>query len=109
MDAISSFGAYVPDFYKANVAYLVGSANKCIQGVPGFAYIFCKLSHLKTIKGNERSVALSLFDQWTYMQKTKQFRFTPPTHVLRAFYEALKEFQTETPEGRFKRYSHNQK
>lgn len=109
MDAISSFGAYVPDFYKANIAYLVGSANKCVQGVPGFAFIFCKLSHLKGIKGFERSMSLSIYDQWTYMQKTKQFRFTPPTHVLRAFYEALKEFRTEGQEGRFKRYSQNQK
>eukprot|EP00830_Metopus_es_P021296 TRINITY_DN884_c0_g1_i1.p1 TRINITY_DN884_c0_g1~~TRINITY_DN884_c0_g1_i1.p1 ORF type:complete len:404 (+),score=81.47 TRINITY_DN884_c0_g1_i1:42-1214(+) len=108
VDAISSFGAYVPDFYKANISYLVGSANKCIQGVPGFAYIFCKHSHLQTIKGYERSVSLSLFDQWTYMKKTKQFRFTPPTHVLRAFHEALKEFKKETQMGRFTRYSQNQ-
>lgn len=109
IDAISSFGAYIPDFYKANVYYMAGSANKCIQGVPGFAYVFCKKDHLETIKGYERSTSLSLYDQWTYMKKTKQFRFTPPTQVLRAFFEAMKEFKAETAEGRFKRYSHNQK
>ena len=109
VDGISSFGPYIPDFYKANIYYMAGSANKCIQGVPGFAYVFCKKDHLETIKGNERSVSLSLYDQWTYMKKTNQFRFTPPTHVIRAFYEAMKEFKEETAEGRFKRYSENQK
>ena len=50
VDAISSFGAYLPDFYKGNIYYMAGSANKCIQGVPGFAYVFCKKSHLETIQ-----------------------------------------------------------
>ena len=109
VDAISSFGAYLPDFYKGNIYYMAGSANKCIQGVPGFAYVFCKKSHLETIQSYARSLSLSLYDQWTYMNKTKQFRFTPPTQVLRAFLEALKEFKEETSEGRFKRYSNNQK
>jgi 2-aminoethylphosphonate-pyruvate transaminase len=99
----------LPSFYKANIAYLVGSANKCIQGVPGFAYVFAKLSHLQTIKGNERTLSLSLYDQWLYMKKTKQFRFTPPTHVLKAFLTALREFQAESAAGRFQRYSQNQK
>ena len=88
---------------------MAGSANKGIQGVPGFAYVFCKKSHLETIQSYARSLSLSLYDQWTYMNKTKQFRFTPPTQVLRAFLEALKEFKEETSEGRFKRYSSNQK
>eukprot|EP00826_Nyctotherus_ovalis_P029403 TRINITY_DN2322_c0_g2_i2.p1 TRINITY_DN2322_c0_g2~~TRINITY_DN2322_c0_g2_i2.p1 ORF type:complete len:248 (+),score=55.67 TRINITY_DN2322_c0_g2_i2:420-1163(+) len=109
VDGISSFGAYIPDFHKANIFYMAGSANKCIQGVPGFAYVFCKKSHLETIKGYERSLSLSLYDQWTYTKKTKQFRFTPPTQVISAFFEAMKEFKKETAEGRYKRYSENQK
>jgi len=109
VDAISSFGAYIPNFHKANISYMAGSANKCIQGVPGFAYVFCKKKHLETIKGLNRTVTLSLYDQWDSMNKTKQFRFTPPTHSLRCFYECIKEFKIETQEGRYKRYSNNQK
>jgi 2-aminoethylphosphonate-pyruvate transaminase len=38
---------------------------------------------------------MDLFDQWTYMQKTTQWRFTPPTHVVAAFRVALDQFKAE--------------
>jgi len=47
VDAMSSFGAIPIDFKSAHIDYLVTSANKCIQGVPGFAIIIARRSTLK--------------------------------------------------------------
>jgi len=50
---------------------------------------------LENSQGNSHSLAMDLFDQWTYMQKTTQWRFTPPTHVVAAFRAALDQFAQE--------------
>ena len=82
--------------------------NFTLQGVPGFSYAIARKSALAKCEGNCRSLSLDLFDQEKNMLNTKQFRFTPPTHTILAFRQALKEFSEEGGlTGRQKRYMEN--
>jgi 2-aminoethylphosphonate-pyruvate transaminase len=108
LDAMSSFGAIPIDTAALGIDVLVSSANKCIEGVPGFAFVLCRWDLLKASKDRCHSLALDLYDQWRYMEKTGQFRYTPPTHALVAFYQALKEHEKEgSIAGRLARYVRN--
>lgn len=108
VDAISSFGAVPIDIEESNIDVFVSSANKCFQGVPGFAFVIARNSIMANCKGNSWSLALDLYDQVTQLDKTSQFRFTPPTHSMLAFKRALEEFEAEgRVEGRSKRYAKN--
>lgn len=89
VDAMSSFGGYEIDIAKLPATYLVASSNKCLEGTPGFGFIIAQRSHLQTTQGIARSVSLDLLAQWEGLERTGQFRFTPPTHVLLAFHKAL--------------------
>ncbi|MFO0994593.1 MAG: 2-aminoethylphosphonate--pyruvate transaminase [Hyphomicrobiales bacterium] len=91
VDAMSSFGAIPLPMIDWNIDVMVSSSNKCIEGVPGFSYVLCKRDLLTASKGQSHSVVLDLYEQWTGLEKTGQFRFTPPTHALVAFHQALKE------------------
>jgi len=108
VDAMSSFGAVPLDLESAGVDYLVSSANKCIEGVPGFAFTIARRSSLLATEGRARSVSLDLFAQWKGLEADGQFRFTPPTHALLAFHQALTELADEggVP-GRAARYTAN--
>jgi 2-aminoethylphosphonate-pyruvate transaminase len=105
---MSSFGAVPLDIEAAGVDYLVSSANKCIEGVPGFAFTVARRSSLIATKGQARSVSHDLFAQWDGLETDGQFRFTPPTHALLAFDQALTELADEggVP-GRAARYAAN--
>ncbi|KAM3140413.1 hypothetical protein pb186bvf_007573 [Paramecium bursaria] len=108
VDAVSSFGAY--DIDMKNIDFLISSSNKNIQGIPGFAFVISKIESLNQCKGNAQSLVLDLYDQEEAFKKNSQFRYTPPTHALRAFKQALIEHEFEgSSQGRFKRYSANQK
>jgi 2-aminoethylphosphonate-pyruvate transaminase len=87
---------------------MVSSANKCIEGVPGFGFVIAKTEELKAAKGNSHSLSLDIEAQWSAMEKTGQWRFTPPTHVVAAFNEALRAHAAEGGvEGRGARYTRN--
>ncbi|XP_023346043.1 uncharacterized protein LOC111715037 [Eurytemora carolleeae] len=106
VDAMSSFGA-IP-LGLTNIDFLVSSANKCLQGVPGFAYAICRKQCLAKCAGNSRSLSLDLEHQERNMIETRQFRFTPPTHTILAFKQALQEFKAEGGlQGRGDRYAAN--
>lgn len=108
VDCVSSFGALPIDIQKGSIDFLITSSNKCIQSVPGFAIVICQKEKLISCKGNSRSLSLDLVDQYEQMEKTNQFRFTPPTHTILAFKEALLELEQEGgSEARYKRYSDN--
>ncbi|KRW99822.1 Pyridoxal phosphate-dependent transferase [Pseudocohnilembus persalinus] len=110
VDAMSSFGVYQLDLKEDKIDYVVASSNKNLQGVPGFGFVLARNEVFTQTKGNSRSLSLDLFDQWQAMEKTGQFRFTPPTHVIRAFKEALDEYLEEGGcQKRFERYSKNQR
>jgi 2-aminoethylphosphonate-pyruvate transaminase len=108
VDAMSSFGAVPLDIAKANIDYLVSSANKCIESVPGFSFVIAKKETLLKTEGWARSMSLDLLAQWKGLEANGQFRFTPPTHTILAFRQALKELEEEGGvEGRSARYSKN--
>jgi 2-aminoethylphosphonate-pyruvate transaminase len=108
VDAMSSFGAVPLNLAECNIDYLVSSANKCIEGVPGFSFILCKLNSLKETAGYARSLSFNLLQQYLGFEKNGQFRFTPPTHTLVAFRQALDELQAEGGvNGRAERYRKN--
>ncbi len=110
VDAMSSFGGIPMDLHAMGADYLVSSANKCIQGVPGFGFIIARREILAGCRGNARSLSLDLYDQWETMEKQNgKWRFTSPTHTVRAFAQALSELFLEGGvQKRFARYSANQ-
>jgi len=108
VDAMSSFGAYPIHLEDLKIDYLACTANKNIEGVPGFAFVIVKISVLLKTEGNARSFTLDLLDQWKGFEKNGQFRFSPPTHSILAFNQALKELREEGGvEGRAARYREN--
>jgi 2-aminoethylphosphonate-pyruvate transaminase len=95
VDAMSSFGAIPIAVVSSGIDYLISSANKCIEGVPGFSFVIARREALLASEGAARSLSLDLLGQWQGFEKNGQFRFTPPTHVILAFDQALRELETE--------------
>ncbi|MDR0269468.1 2-aminoethylphosphonate--pyruvate transaminase [Paenibacillus sp.] len=108
IDAMSSFGGIEIDVAGLGIDYLISSANKCIQGVPGFGFVIAKMEKLKACQGIARSLSLDLYDQWKGMDKEGKWRFTSPTHVVAAFSKAIDELIEEGGvSARNARYSEN--
>ncbi|MCW3782832.1 2-aminoethylphosphonate--pyruvate transaminase [Defluviimonas salinarum] len=108
IDSMSAFGALPLDVNEIRYEAMVSSANKCIEGVPGFGFVIARRSELEAAKGNSHSLSLDVHAQWAYMEKTGQWRFTPPTHVVAAFLEALRLHAAEGGvAGRGARYTRN--
>ncbi|MBP94908.1 2-aminoethylphosphonate--pyruvate transaminase [Candidatus Poribacteria bacterium] len=107
LDAMSSFGGIPLVIDDIGIDYLISSANKCIQGVPGFAFVICHQKKFEKTRGYARSLSLDLYDQWETMEtKGGKWRYTSPTHTLLAFHQALEELENEGGIGtRNKRYS----
>jgi 2-aminoethylphosphonate-pyruvate transaminase len=108
VDSMSAFGAV--DLKPSEIRYeaMVSSANKCIEGVPGFGFIIARKSELEGSQGNAHSLSLDVHAQWAHMEKTGQWRFTPPTHVVAAFMQALRGHEAEGGvQGRGARYARN--
>lgn len=96
VDAMSSFGGVEMDIAALQIDFLISSANKCIQGVPGFGFVLAKEEELVKCKGQARSLSLDLVDQWQTMEEQHgKWRYTSPTHVVRAFYQAMLELEKE--------------
>ncbi|HFD15036.1 MAG TPA: 2-aminoethylphosphonate--pyruvate transaminase [Rhodospirillales bacterium] len=108
IDAMSAFGALPLDAREIRFEALAASANKCLEGVPGVAFAIVERQALLAAEGNCPSLSLDLHDQYRAMEANGQWRFTPPTHVLAAFHEALVEHEEEGGvEGRGRRYREN--
>ena len=60
VDSMSAFGAI--DLKPSEIRYeaIVSSANKCIEGVPGFGFIIARKDELEAAKGNSHSL-VSMF------------------------------------------------
>lgn len=108
LDAMSSFGGIQIHVQELGIDYLISSANKCIQGVPGFCFVLAKIEKLAACQGNARSLSFDLYDQWKHMDRDGKWRYTSPTHVVAAFSMALDELTLEggVP-ARYKRYLAN--
>lgn len=111
VDAMSSFGGIPIDMGRLGIEFLISSANKCIQGVPGFGFAIARRAALMACAGRARSVSLDLHAQWQTMeQQGGKWRFTSPTHTVLAFAQALRELDEEGGiAARHQRYSENQR
>ncbi|WP_421241421.1 2-aminoethylphosphonate--pyruvate transaminase [Aeromonas enteropelogenes] len=111
VDAMSSFGGIPIDMGRLGIEFLISSANKCIQGVPGFGFVIARRAALMACAGRARSVSLDLHAQWQTMeQQGGKWRFTSPTHTVLAFAQALRELDEEGGvAARHRRYSENQR
>ena len=108
IDSMSAFGALPLDVADLNCTAFVSSANKCIEGVPGFGFVIARKDEITAAKGNSHSLSLDVHAQWETMEKTGQWRFTPPTHTVAAFLQALDIHKAEggVP-ARLARYTNN--
>jgi 2-aminoethylphosphonate-pyruvate transaminase len=110
IDSMSAFGALPIDVQTVTFDAVAASSNKCIEGVPGLGFVLSRISALEKTKGNAVSLTLDLFEQWQNLEKTGQYRFTPPIHCIVAFDQALTEHEQEGGvAGRGGRYRNNHK
>ncbi len=108
VDAMSSFGALPIDARETKFDALIAASGKCLEGVPGMGFVFVRKAVLEGCAGRSQSLAMDLFDQHQYMEKTGQWRFTPPTHVVVALAEAIEQFEAEGGQpARLARYTEN--
>jgi 2-aminoethylphosphonate-pyruvate transaminase len=108
IDAMSAFGALPLDAAATPFGAVAASSNKCIEGVPGLGFVVARRDALAATQGNATALVLDLYDQWRTLERTGQFRFTPPIHVIVAFHQALEEFFAEGGvDGRGARYAAN--
>ena len=108
VDAMSSFGALPIDARSTRFDALIAASGKCLEGVPGMGFVFIRKAVLDACAGRSQSLAMDLHDQHAYMEKTGQWRFTPPTHVVVALAEAIAQFEEEGGQSaRLSRYRGN--
>jgi 2-aminoethylphosphonate-pyruvate transaminase len=108
IDAMSSYGALPIDARTLRFDALIAASGKCLEGVPGAGFIVARRAALEHGSGNSQSLAMDLLDQWQYMQKTGQWRFTPPTHVIAALRAAIDQYLAQGGQpARLARYAEN--
>jgi 2-aminoethylphosphonate-pyruvate transaminase len=108
VDAMSSFGALPIDARETRFDALIAASGKCLEGVPGMGFVFIRKAVIDGCAGQSQSLAMDLHDQYTYMERTGQWRFTPPTHVMVALAEAIAQFEEEGGQpARLARYTNN--
>ena len=108
IDAMSAFGALPLDTREIACDAIAASSNKCLEGVPGMGFVIARLEAIAECEGNAHALSLDLHDQWRFMERAGQWRFTPPTHVIAAFDQALTEHAEEGGvAGRGARYREN--
>ncbi|MBV8125718.1 MAG: 2-aminoethylphosphonate--pyruvate transaminase, partial [Paucibacter sp.] len=108
LDAMSSFGALPINSREIAFDAVIASSNKCLEGVPGMGFVIARRTALEAAQGRSHSLSLDLHEQWRYMQRTGQWRYTPPTHVVAAFASAIGQYEAEGGQGaRLARYQDN--
>ncbi|MDJ0950695.1 MAG: 2-aminoethylphosphonate--pyruvate transaminase, partial [Alphaproteobacteria bacterium] len=110
LDSISAFGALPLDVAALPCAAMIGAPNKCLEGVPGLAFVIVERDLLAASRGRAHSLVLDLYDQWRRFEGNGQWRFTPPTHVLAALDRALEGHEAEGGiDARRARYQENRR
>jgi 2-aminoethylphosphonate-pyruvate transaminase len=105
---MSAFGALPISARDVAFDALAASSNKCLEGIPGLGYVVCRIAALQAAKGNATSLSLDLHDQWAALEKTGQYRFTPPIQTIVALHQAMQELHTEGGRAaRLRRYAEN--
>ena len=108
VDAMSSFAALPIDVRTTPFDALIAASGKCLEGVPGMGFVIVRKAVLEARAGNAHSLAMDLHDQYVYMEKTTQWRYTPPTHVVAALRAAVDQYQAAGGQpARLARYRRN--
>ncbi|GJH08962.1 2-aminoethylphosphonate aminotransferase [Caballeronia novacaledonica] len=92
LDAVSSFGAEAIDFDGGGIAAIAATANKCLHGVPGAAFVIARRDALA--KAASRNYYLGIA-RLAKLQDERNTPFTPSVHAYYALVEALREFEEE--------------
>ncbi|MBS1257698.1 MAG: 2-aminoethylphosphonate--pyruvate transaminase [Candidatus Scalindua arabica] len=106
LDSISGLGGEEIDLVLDNVDICIGSANKCIQGLPGLSFAILKKDEINRLRSiPPRSLYLNIITQLDEQEGKGECPFTPSVHTFYAFEEALDELLEEGVQNRLKRYS----
>ena len=62
VDSMSAFGAIPVRLRHDHITYLISSANKCIEGIPGFAFVLGNKEHLLTCQGKSAKLSTALIE-----------------------------------------------
>ncbi|HEY3596263.1 MAG TPA: 2-aminoethylphosphonate aminotransferase [Paraburkholderia sp.] len=92
VDGVSSFGAEAIDFGDATLAAVAATANKCLHGVPGAAFVIVRRDAL--LQAASRTYYLDLV-RLARLQDQRNTPFTPSVHAYYALVEALRELDDE--------------
>jgi 2-aminoethylphosphonate-pyruvate transaminase len=107
VDAVSSLFGEPLVVTQEGLDFVAASANKCLQSVPGVAFVLARRSALSALAGRPpRSVALDLHAHYT-AQEQDNTPFTPAVQVLHAMEQALLELEAEGVGQRIARYAAN--
>jgi 2-aminoethylphosphonate-pyruvate transaminase len=90
LDAVSSFAGEKLEFDAWNLEACAATANKCVHGVPGIAFVVAKTEVLETRATGATSVYLDLF-RYYKEQKSGFSPFTQSVHAMFGLDEALAE------------------
>ncbi len=105
LDSVSGLGGEEIDLVKDNVDICIGTANKCIQGLPGLSFVLLKQDEVKRLRNiPPRSLYLNIISQLDEQENKGECPFTPSVHIFYAFEEALDELLEESIQGRLNRY-----
>lgn len=109
VDAVSAFGALPLDMRALPaVDAVVLTANKCLEGLPGAAFVVGRRDSLEAARGNAGSWSLDLADIYQHtLAPNAGPRFTPPAPTLAALAVALELYHREGREARLARYTAN--
>jgi 2-aminoethylphosphonate-pyruvate transaminase len=94
LDTVSSFGAEAIDFNNWNLEACAATANKCLHGVPGLAFVLVR----RSVFDSRLSAAGTLYlDLYRYYREQMQgySPFTQAVQVAFALQEALKELEDQ--------------
>lgn len=90
LDTVSSFGGEHIDFSDPCISAVAATANKCLHGYPGIAFVLVRESELTKTKGFCNSLYLDLYNHYNSQQRN-QVAFTPAVQILYALQVALNE------------------
>jgi 2-aminoethylphosphonate-pyruvate transaminase len=107
VDAMSSLFGEPLDVTQDGIDFVMASANKCLQAVPGISFVLARRRALEALRGRPaRSVYLDLFNHYA-TQEQDNTPFTPAVQVLHAMRQALRELEKEGVKERIARYAEN--
>lgn len=104
VDSVSGLAGDDIDFERDAVDLCAGTANKCIQGLPGISFVIARRDVLAALAAAKaRSVYLHLPSHFAAQERGSML-FTMAVQVAVAFDEALAELEEETVAARVERH-----